>query len=163
MEAIRERPMEAIRERLGVAAFIGGVIAGAVIGVTMRVVETSRISFGPYALYGNGALAVPAVVVPLAVFILWAWLLRTKEPGRSVVGAMALAVIGLDLALGISYRLVQGGGFDLGIVASSAVFVLPTAALAAFALLVLRFLLRGSTRALVLLFLGGALLGIVPP
>src|SRR3989442_14698202 len=45
-----------------------GLLGGVAIALATVLIEHSRIEFGRYALYGNGAFAVPAVGVPLAVY-----------------------------------------------------------------------------------------------
>jgi hypothetical protein len=44
-----------------------GLVAGAFIAVLTVGLEHSRIAFGAYALYGNGALIVPGLLAPYAL------------------------------------------------------------------------------------------------
>lgn len=147
---------------IAIAAFVAGLVAGTAIGAASRSVETSRIAFGPYALYGNGALAIPAVLGPVAIFAGWAWLMRAL-PAATL--PMALYVIGLDLGGGLGYALLAGQGFfPPMIVMGFGIFLVPTAVIAALTIWVLRRTsLAASTRALAIAFVGSAVLFAIPP
>ncbi len=110
-------------------ALAGGIGSGVAIALVTSAVEGSRIAFGPYALFGNGALGVPAILVPLALFIGWTALLRGRD--RPPVGSAVLFALGLDLGSGAKGVLGQGLPGILGGVLASALFVIPTALLAA--------------------------------
>lgn len=138
-----------------------GLIFGLAIGFTTRIVETSRIAFGPYALYGNGALAVPAVLVPIALFAGWTALLRGR--GDAPVGAMALFVVGIYAGLGLAPALLGlttlQGLFFLG-----ALFVLPPALLATVTVALFRTgRLPTTAPTLSAAFLLGVFLPAIPP
>lgn len=141
-----------------------GMVAGTVIGATARALETSRIGLGPYALYGNGALAVPAVMGPLAIFAGWIWLMRG---GMTPVGPMVLYVVGLDLGAGVAYNALAGSlsaEAIPSILFSFGIFILPTAGLAAITIAVLAALRWDrSVVALAIVFAAGAVLPAVPP
>ena len=86
---------------------LSAVLAGAAIGLLMRAVETSRIAFGPFALYGNGALIVPAALLPLAIYALWTALGRrqTQPPWAPAI----LSLVGLNVGLG-AYQIAADPG-----------------------------------------------------
>ena len=48
-----------------------GVLAGAIGAVLTVLAEHSRIAFGSYTLFGNGALIVPGLFAPYAIFAGW--------------------------------------------------------------------------------------------
>src|SRR5947199_2107214 len=76
-----------------------GLLGGVAIALATVLVEHSRIEFGRYALYGNGAFAVPAVGVPLALYAGWTELARSHaERARRV--AVALFTAGLYFGIG---------------------------------------------------------------
>ena len=118
-------------------AALGGFGAGAVVAVLAVLAEHSNIAFGSYSLSGNGALIVPAVLAPYALFWCWAWTLA--RGGRAL--EMALAVVGLHFGLGLVAVLdfvLYPQQPDLsvldalpGLLFTGAIFVLPMAILAA--------------------------------
>ncbi len=73
-----------------------GFAAGTIIAILTVLAEHSRIAFGGYALYGNGALIVPALLVPFALYPGWLWAL--DRGGRAL--ELALFVVGLHLGVG---------------------------------------------------------------
>src|SRR5256712_9497163 len=76
--------------------FVLGLLGGVAIALATVLIEHSRIEFGHYALYGNGAFAVPAIGVPLALYAGWTELARSHaERARRV--AVALFAAGLVL------------------------------------------------------------------
>ena len=103
-------------------------------------VEHSRIAFNAYALYGNGAIIVPALLAPFALYPGWVWALRRR--GRAL--ELALYVLGLHFGVGLISALEvlffpQDGTLTLadaapGFLYSGAIYVLPAAFLAAAAL-----------------------------
>ncbi len=117
-----------------------GLIAGAVIAVITVVVEHSSIAFGTYALYANGALIVPSLLAPYALYPGWTWILR--RGGRAL--ELAVYVVGLHLGVGL-VSLLEVLFFpstpDLtllsavpGLLLAGAIFVDPAALLAALSL-----------------------------
>ncbi len=76
---------------------LAGFAAGALVAVLAFLAEHSRIAFGSYALYGNGALIVPAILAPWALYWGWTWIL--SRGGRAL--EMALFVVGLHFGVGI--------------------------------------------------------------
>lgn len=109
-------------------AFVLGLAAGLAIALLTRAVETSRVAFGPFALYGNGALVVPGVGVPFALFALWSWVLRWRRSRAELVWS----AVGLHLGLGMVA--VLGGGLSPasipGLLFTGLVFVVPVAVIA---------------------------------
>ncbi len=110
---------------LALASGIGGGVA---IALVTSAAERSRIAFGPFALYGNGALGVPAFLVPVALFIGWAGLLRGR--GRAPVVPMLLFALGLAVGSGAWGILDQGLPGIVGGIFTGLLFVIPTALLA---------------------------------
>jgi len=80
--------------------FLFGLLAGIGTALLTVLVEHSRIAFGPFALYGNGAFAVPAVAVPLALYLGWTSV-AGRRAGRPWVVALALYTLGLHLGIGV--------------------------------------------------------------
>ena len=116
-----------------------GFAAGAVIAITTVVLEHSRVAFGNYALYGNGALIVPALFAPWAVYWGWAWVLARGGAALE----MALFVVGVAFGVGawsvleVVFFPQQPGLTVLdalpGLVFNGAFFVIPAALLAGLA------------------------------
>lgn len=118
--------------------FLCGLAAGLVIAVLTVAVEHSRVAFGPFSLYGNGALIVPGLGAPLAIYFGW---LRLAGPRAAppVLGAAVYAA-GVDVGIGFGSVIDQLvapqadatlESFVASVLLSGIVFVLPTAALAA--------------------------------
>jgi hypothetical protein len=123
---------------------LAGLVAGAIIAVLTVVLEHGRIAFGAYALYGNGALIVPGLLAPFALYPGWTWTLR--RGGRAL--ELALFVVGLHFGVG-AISLLEIGFFPQdpdvtlvdalpGFLLTGAIFVLPAALLAAIALWAVR-------------------------
>ena len=119
---------------------VAGLVAGVVIAFLFVLAEHSRIAFNSYALFGNGALIVPALLAPYALYPGWVALLR--RGGRAL--ELALFVLGLHLGIG-SIAILEvlfypsNAAITLsdalpGFLFSGSVFVLPAALLAAAAL-----------------------------
>jgi hypothetical protein len=117
-----------------------GSLAGLVIAVLFVLAEHSRIAVNSYALFGNGALIVPALLAPYALYPGWSWLLR--RGGRAV--ELAFFVFGLHFGIGtISFLEAIFHPTDSaislsdalpGFIFSGSAFVLPAALLAGVAL-----------------------------
>jgi hypothetical protein len=120
-------------------AFAAGLIAGLVIAILTVLAEHSRIAINSYALYGNGALIVPAILGAFALYPGWTWI-RTHG-GRAL--EMALFVVGLHFGVGLTSVLevlFYPSASDLtiadalpGLFLSGAIFVLPASLLAGLA------------------------------
>ena len=147
---------------------LGGFLSGALIAVAMVLIEHSRIAFNSYALFGNGALIVPALLAPFAIYPGWVWALR--RGGRAL--ELAIFIVGLHFGLGMiaifevlffpadaAYGLADALP---GLLFSGSVFVLPAALLAAVALWV-GARVRGPSAAIAIVtgLLAAAFLGIV--
>ena len=113
-------------------AFLLGAGAGIALGVLARMVETSRLAFGPYAFYGNGALIVPALGSGLAVYGLWTWAFRAARPRPDLLWS----ALGLHLGLGTGV-FATGGTTIQGLFFTGLLFVVPVALLAFIVLSVL--------------------------
>lgn len=123
---------------------LAGFLAGAIIAVLTVLAEHYGPTFGRYALLGNGALIVPALLVPYAIFLGWTW--ARRRGGRAL--ELAIFVVGLHFGIGVISvldALVFPSGPDItiadaapGFLFTGALFVLPTALLAAAAYAVAR-------------------------
>ena len=102
-----------------------GAGAGIALGGIARVVETSRLAFGPYAFYGNGALIVPALGSGLAIYGLWTWAFRAGRPRLDVLWT----ALGLQLGLGAGI-FATGGTTIQGLFLTGLLFVVPVALVA---------------------------------
>lgn len=78
-------------------AILAGYIAGFVVAVLTVAAEHSGIAFGSYALSGNGAIIVPAILAPFALYPGWAWLLAHEGDRRLEA---ALYTLGLHFGVG---------------------------------------------------------------
>lgn len=101
-------------------AFIIGGAAGLGILLLTQALSESRIAVGPFALYGNGALAAPALGIPIALYIGW-----------TGIGAGA-RVLPIGRLAAYAGGLVVGGG-PLGILFGAPIILLAAAVLALFA------------------------------
>ncbi len=79
-------------------AFGAGYLAGLVVAMLAVAAENSQVAIGSYALYGNGALIVPAVLAPFALYPGWAWLLAQEGDRRLEA---ALYTLGLHFGVGM--------------------------------------------------------------
>jgi len=81
-----------------------GILAGLIWGLVIAAVTVALEHYGPsseplhISLSGNGAIAAPVVLVPLAIFWGWSWIANAYA-GRSV---LPIAVYTLALLLGVS-------------------------------------------------------------
>lgn len=142
-------------------AFAAGLGGGVLVGALTRIVETSRIAFGPYALYGNGALAVPVILAPLVIFAGWLWLTRrTRWLSAETIVYAAGIVLGSGMGYGAAMSSIESAaGATLGI----GLFIVPAALFTAAAGTLLRARKPASTRAIVAAYLIGGLAGAIPP
>ena len=76
---------------------LGGFLAGTLIALLMVLIEHSQIAFNSYALFGNGALIVPALLAPFAIYPGWVW--TQRHGGRAL--ELALFVVGLHFGVGM--------------------------------------------------------------
>jgi hypothetical protein len=79
-------------------AIRAGYVAGLVVAVIAVAAEQSRIAFGSYSLSGNGALIVPAILAPFALYPGWVWLLARDGDRRLEA---ALYTLGLHFGVGM--------------------------------------------------------------
>lgn len=147
---------------------LGGLLAGTLIAILMVLLEHSRIAFNSYALFGNGALIVPALLAPFAIYPGWVWALR--RGGHAL--ELAIFAAGLHFGVGVISILevvffpadTTYGLTDAlpGFLFSGSVFVLPGALLAAFALWI-GARVRGPSAAVAIVtgLIASAFLGIV--
>jgi hypothetical protein len=127
-------------------AFLVGGAAGFAILLLFQVLSETRLTVGPWALNGNGALAVPFIGFPLAIYAGWT-ALADRTAGRELLVHIASYSAGLIL-----------GSFPLGLF-----FALPMALVAGAVYLTWS---RGSVqrtdRLLWIAFAMSVLLGAVP-
>ncbi len=126
-------------------AVLAGFVAGSVVAVVAVAAENSRIAFGTYALYGNGAIIVPAILAPFALYLGWAWLLAHEGDRRLEA---ALYVLGLHFGVGMLSVLEavlypQSADVTLlsaapGLLLTGALFVIPAALFGAATLWLIR-------------------------
>lgn len=125
-------------------AIVAGYVAGFLIAVATVAAETSRIAFGNYALYGNGAIIVPAILAPFALYPGWVGVML-REGDRRLEAA--LYTVGLHLGVGMISVLEvlvnpQPGATLLGalpgLLFTGTLFVVPAALFAAVTLWLIR-------------------------
>jgi hypothetical protein len=144
----------ALSRTLGLA-----ILLGAAIGVVARVAEVSQLAFGPYALSGNGALAVPAILAPVALYIGWIRPLRRR--GAPWTLAMVLHLLGLEIGIALG-QTVAGASTSQGL-AIGAAFLVPVAVIAAITIVVLRrWHVDVEIRLITIAFMASLLLGGIP-
>jgi hypothetical protein len=126
-------------------AIFAGYLAGLAIAILAFAAENSRIAFGSYALYGNGALIVPAILAPFALYPGWIWLLAREGDRRLEAALYALGLhfgVGmwavLEVVLNPQSTNVSILSAAPGFLLSGALFVLPAALLAAATLWLVR-------------------------
>lgn len=120
-------------------AIAAGLVAGLLISILTVLAEHSRISINSYALYGNGALIVPAILCAFALYPGWTWI--RSRGGQAL--EMALFVVGLHFGVGLTpvlEVLFFPSAADLtlmdaapGLFLTGAIFVLPASLLAGLA------------------------------
>lgn len=79
-------------------AIAAGYLAGIIVALLTITAEHSRIAFGSYALSGNGAIIVLAILAPFALYPGWAWLLARAGDRRLEA---ALYTVGLHFGVGM--------------------------------------------------------------
>ena len=152
-------------------AFVAGLVWGIVIAGIQVASEHYGPSLGPLALNGNGALGVPATLIPLAIFWGWTWV-ANRWSGRSLIPGVAF-VAGLWLGTGVvapvdALLYPQGPDSTLAssvpaLLLSGAIFVLPVALIAGGVYWALRSdRLPAAGLIVVLLYLIGLALSVVP-
>ena len=153
-------------------SFAAGLIWGLAIAAIEVGSEHYGPSFGRFSLKGNGAFAVPTILVPLAIFWGWSWI-ANRWSGRSLPPTV-LYTAGLYLGTGFvspadallfpqSEQSTLVGSIP-GLLLSGAIFVLPAAVLAG----IIYWLLRSerfpaSPLVLTILYLIGLPLGAIIP
>ena len=80
--------------------FLAGGAIGLAILLLTQILSDTRIAFGPWALNGNGALAVPFLGFPLAIYAGWV-VLADRFDGRDRTIALLAFSIGLILGAGL--------------------------------------------------------------
>jgi hypothetical protein len=120
-------------------SFITGLVWGLFITALQIASEHYAPSDGPISLSGNGALAVPVVLIPLSIYWGYNWI-ANRWSGRSVIPSVAYVAglwVGVGLASPADALLFPqtGATFNplnaaLALVANGAIFVLPVALIA---------------------------------
>lgn len=126
-------------------ALFAGYLAGVIVALLTVTAEHSRIAFGSYALSGNGAIIVLAILAPFALYPGWTWMLQREGDRRLEV---ALYTLGLHFGVGMLSVLEvvlypQSTDATLlsaapGFLLTGALFVLPAALFAAATLWLVR-------------------------
>lgn len=126
-------------------AVLAGYVAGSIVAVLTIAAENSRIAFGGYALAGNGALIVPAILAPFMLYPGWAWLLAHEGDRRLEA---ALYTLGLHFGVGMisvieAVLYPQSADVTLvsalpGFVLTGTLFVIPASVFAAITLWLVR-------------------------
>jgi hypothetical protein len=126
--------------------FVAGSATGLVILLLTQYLSETQISFGPWALSGNGSLAVPFIGFPLAIYAGWTYL-ADRDQARTL--AVRIVTYSAGLAL---------GGGVMGVI-----FALPMCIIAgAMYLTFSRGQVRADDRLLWIAFAISAALGAVP-
>ena len=99
MAAVHESIAASRPSRPWRAFLVGGAI-GLVILLLTQVLTETQISFGPWALNGNGALAVPFIGFPLGIYAGWT-VLGDGHEGRDLAGQLIAFSAGLILGAGL--------------------------------------------------------------
>jgi len=81
-------------------AFLAGGAAGLLILLLTQALSETRLAFGPYALNGNGALAVPFIGFPIAIYAGWT-VLGDRFEGRDLALRLVSFAAGLILGAGL--------------------------------------------------------------
>lgn len=104
MAAMGARTIAAPRSRPWVTFLVGGA-AGFVILLLTQILSETRIAYGPWALNGNGALAVPLLGFPLATYVGWT-AVADGHSGRELatqIGAFSVGLILGSVPLGLLF------------------------------------------------------------
>ena len=96
---MRAQSVTARPSRPWVGFLVGGAVGLAILLLTQLLSET-RLAFGPYALNGNGALAVPFLGFPIAVYAGWTEL-GDRFEGRDLAARLVSFSAGLILGAGL--------------------------------------------------------------
>jgi hypothetical protein len=107
MAPMRAQSVAARRPARPWLAFLAGGAVGLVILLLTQILSDTRLAFGPFALNGNGALALPVVSFPLAIYIGWT-MLGDRHEGRDLTIHLAAFSVGLifgSFPLGLFFAL----------------------------------------------------------
>jgi hypothetical protein len=107
MAPMRAQSVAATRASRPWLTFLAGGAVGLAILVLTQVLTDTQLRVGPWALNGNGALAVPFVGFPLAIFAGWTRL-ADRHDGRELTVQLVAYSVGLILGawlLGVFFAL----------------------------------------------------------
>jgi hypothetical protein len=107
MAPMRAQSVAARRPARPWLAFLAGGAVGLVILLFTQILSDTRLAFGPFALNGNGALALPVVSFPLAIYVGWT-MLGDRHEGRDLTIHLAAFSVGLifgSFPLGLFFAL----------------------------------------------------------
>ena len=155
-------------------SFVAGLVWGLLISALQIASAHYGPSYGPISLNGNGALAVPAILIPLAVYWGYNWA-ANRWSGRSVIPSVVF-IAGLWIGIGLAspadalaFPQAGTGALDptntaIAILGTGAIFVLPVALIAAgvYALLKSERLAPSTILLLVLYLIGLAICFALP-
>jgi hypothetical protein len=97
MAPMRAQSVASARASRPWLTFLGGAAVGLAILLLTQVLSDTRLAFGPWALNGNGALAVPFVGFPLAIYTGWT-LVADRHDGREL--ALQLVAFSAGVTIG---------------------------------------------------------------
>ena len=100
MASMQARSVAATRSSRPWLTFLAGGAGGLVILLLTQILSDTRLALGPWVLNGNGALAVPFVGFPLAIYGGWT-LLGDRHEGRDLAMQLVSFSIGLVLGAGL--------------------------------------------------------------
>jgi len=120
-------------------AIAAGYLAGIIVALLTITAEHSRIAFGSYALSGNGAIIVLAILAPFALYPGWAWLLARAGDRRLEAALYTLGMLSvLEVLLYPQSTDATLLGAAPGFLFTGTLFVIPAALLAAATLWLVR-------------------------
>jgi hypothetical protein len=94
MTPMRAQSVAATRASRPWLTFLAGAAVGLAILLLTQVLSDTELQVGPWALNGNGALAVPFIGFPLAIFSGWT-LLADRHDGRDLAVQLVAFSVGL--------------------------------------------------------------------
>jgi hypothetical protein len=107
MAPMRAQSVAAARSSRPWLTFLAGAAIGLAVLLLTQVLSETQLGIGPWALNGNGALAVPFIGFPLAIYAGWT-VLADRHEGRELTVRLVAFSVGLILGawlLGIFFAL----------------------------------------------------------
>jgi hypothetical protein len=107
MAPMRAQSVAATRSSRPWLTFLAGAAIGLLVLLLTQVLSETQVEIGPWALNGNGALAVPFIGFPLAIYAGWT-VLADRHEGRDLTVQLVAFSVGLILGawlLGIFFAM----------------------------------------------------------